>query len=416
MATVTEYGKVIKSLETRVDAAEAENARLTSRLQELERVPVAKAFPALPAEPLDAKSQGRLGFRHARDFLTHVMTAYIDHRLDKRLEPICANYIEKSFRDRGIVVKAVGSDEQAGIHDAYGGFLVPPAFSPELLKIDPETDPMAGKTRMVPMAAPVLGIPARTDRNHTTSVAGGLTIRRRPETVATNASRQEYEKVELRATSLMGLGYATREILEDSPISVSALISSGFTDQFNYHIVKERLTGTGVGEYEGVLNSPALVSVAKETGQAADTIVFQNVVKMRARCWGYDKAIWIANHDCYPQLSQLKLDIGTGGQAMYTNSLVDGRPDQLLGRPIIYSEYAKTIGDQGDLILGNWGEYLEGTYQPLRSEESIHVRFDTHEQAFKFWTRNDGRCWWRSALTPVNSSQTLSPFVVLDAR
>lgn len=374
-----------------------------------------------PVQVRDPQLEGRNGFRTPREFLTTVMKAYMDdpHRqrpLDDRLKSLCAANIEKSFAEKGVIVKAVGSDEQSGIHDAYGGFLIPPAFSPELLKIDPEADPMGGKTRTVPMSAPIWGIPARVDKNHTTSVSGGLTVTRRPETVATTATRTEYEKVELRATSLMGLSYASREVLEDSPISFAALIASGFSDQFNYHIIKERISGTGVGEYEGILNSPALVSVAKETGQAADTIVFQNVVKMRARCWGYEKAIWIANHDTYPQLSQLKLDIGTGGAAMYTNSLVEGRPDMLLGRPIIYSEYAKTVGDQGDLILGNWGEYLEGTYQPLRNEESIHVRFVNHENAFKFWLRNDGRCWWRSALTPVNSSSTLSPFVVLDAR
>lgn len=364
--------------------------------------------------------EARHGFKNRREFLTTVMKAYMDQgsgqSLDKRLDLLCAANIEKAWREKGVIVKAVGSDEQSGIHDAYGGFLIPPAFSPEMLKIDPEADPMGGRTRIVPMSSPIFSQPARVDKNHTTSVSGGLTVTRRPEAVAATASRIEFEKVELRAQSLMGLSYATREVLEDSPNSFAALIASGFSDQFNYHMIKERISGTGVGEYEGILNSPALVSVAKETGQAADTIVFQNIVKMRARCWGYDQAIWIANHDCYPQLSQLKLDIGTGGSAMYTPSLVEGRPDMLSGRPIIYSEYAKTIGDQGDLILGNWREYLEGTYQPLRNEESIHVRFTTHENAFKFWTRNDGRCWWRSALTPVNSSSTLSPFVVLDGR
>jgi hypothetical protein len=30
--------------------------------------------------------------------------------------------------------------------------------------------------------------------------------------------------------------------------------------------------------------------------------------------------------------------------------------------------------------------------------------------------RNDGRSWWRSALTPRKSSDTLSPFVVIAAR
>jgi hypothetical protein len=88
----------------------------------------------------------------------------------------------------------------------------------------------------------------------------------------------------------------------------------------------------------------------------------------------------------------------------------------LLGRPIFYSEYASTIGDPGDLILGNWSQYLDGLYQPLQSAESVHVRFVEHERTFKFWVRNAGAPWWRSALTPAESTTTLSPFVVIEDR
>ena len=101
---------------------------------------------------------------------------------------------------------------------------------------------------------------------------------------------------------------------------------------------------------------------------------------------------------------------------MYTPSLREDRPDMLLGRPIFYTEYAKSIGTQGDLICANWNEYLEGTYQPMQNAESVHVRFLNHERCWKFWIRNAGQPWWKSAITPVYSSSKLSPFIVLDAR
>ena len=72
--------------------------------------------------------------------------------------------------------------------------------------------------------------------------------------------------VTLDAHMLFGLSYATEEILMDSPTSFSALLAAGFSDQFTYHIVDERLNGTGVGEFMGILTSPCLVSVSKETG------------------------------------------------------------------------------------------------------------------------------------------------------
>ena len=101
---------------------------------------------------------------------------------------------------------------------------------------------------------------------------------------------------------------------------------------------------------------------------------------------------------------------------VWQTSARDGEPDLLFGRPAIASEFCQTVGTTGDIILGNWAEYLEGTYEPLNSAESIHVRFVNHERTFKFWMRNAGRVWWRTALTPRRSTQTLSPFVALQSR
>lgn len=361
------------------------------------------------------------GFKNDREFLTSVMKAYMTGTMDERLVTLYEPNVAAQ-KEGGTVRKTVGSDEARGISDPYGGFLVPVTFTPDLLKIDPEADPIGGRTNKIPMATPTVKMPARTDKNHTTSVSGGLTVTRRPETVAGTAAQMQFEQVVLDAHTLFGLSYATEELLRDSPISFAAILSAGFSDQFVYHLIKERLYGTGVGEFLGILTAldsnsvGPTISVAKETSQAAATIVFENVTKMRAQCWGYQNAVWLANHDCYPQLASLKLDIGIAGTAMYTPSLREDRPDMLNGRPIFYTEYAKTVGTQGDLILANWTQYLEGTYQPMQNDESVHVRFVNHERTFKFWMRNAGQPWWKSALTPVYSSKKLSPFVVLDTR
>jgi HK97 family phage major capsid protein len=321
-----------------------------------------------------------------------------------------------------ILLKAVGSDEARAISDPYGGFLIPPAYSPDLLKIEPENDPIGSRVRVVPMGSPIVKITARVDKNHTSSVSGGLTVTRKPETVAGTPSQMEFEQVTLEAHTLFGLSYATEEILRDSPISFTALLASGFSDQFIYHMIKERLYGTGVGEFLGVLTAldasslGPTISIVPETGQPADTIVYENVLKMRAQCWGYSKAVWLANHDTMPQLMLLNQAVGVGGLPVWQPSAREDHPDMLLGRPLFFSEYAKTIGDQGDIGIYNWNEYLEGTLQPMQNEESIHVRFVNHERAFKFWMRNAGAPWWRTALTPAFSTKKLSPFVVLDAR
>lgn len=314
---------------------------------------------------------------------------------------------------------AAGSDEQGEYDDRYGGFAVTPApMRPGILQLGAEDDPTVGRTMGVPMSAPMVPILARTDKDHTSSVSGGFTVTRRPETVLGSGTRTQLERIDLRASSLFGFAFATEELLTDSPNSFAVIIENGFREQFAFHMLNEKIRGAGGNEYLGVLNSPALVTVTAVSGQGASTIKAQNVIDMRSRCWGYQNAIWIANHDTFPQLAQMAIIVGdaygAGGIVMvYQSSSREDRPDMLLGRPIFYSESASALGTAGDLLLVNWSQYLEGLYQPLQGAESVHVRFLNHERAFKFWLRNAGAPWWRSELTPHKSSATLSPMVVL---
>jgi HK97 family phage major capsid protein len=226
----------------------------------------------------------------------------------------------------------------------------------------------------------------------------------------------QVEQVELKASALMGLSYSTEELLRLSPRSVAALLEAGFRDEFDSRLIRERIRGTGVGEYMGAMTSPALITISKEVGQDADTIVGLNVLKMRARAWRYGMANWYANHDTYVQIAQLHI-AGTNGD---TPLFVPGNgvdvPDTLLGRPIYFCEDTATLGDAGDILLADWSQYLEGTLMPLEGAESVHVRFVYNERAFRFLTMNAGAPWWRAALTPKRSSTTLSPFVTLEAR
>lgn len=344
-------------------------------------------------------SDPKKGFSGPREFMTSVIEVGRGMGQDDRLRFL-----------------TVGSDEARGNSDPAGGFLIPEAFSPNLLKLDPEDDPIGGRTTRMPMASTIVKIPARVDKNHSTSVSGGLTVTRRPETVAASASQMTFEQVTVEAHGLFGLSYATEEILTDSPISFAAILSAGFSEQFTGHLIRERIRGVGAGEMQGILNAACLVTVSKETGQAADTINKENIDKMRSRCWGYGKAVWLANYDTLPQLRSLSMSVGTAGVPVPYFQQEPGGQAYLDGRPLIFTEYASTLGDVGDLILGNWSEYLEGIYQPMQSAESMHVRFVNHERAFKFWMRNGGAPWWKTAMTPQNGTNTLSPFVVLEAR
>ena len=408
------------------------------RLAEEDAALTARPSGRVSAGPPNVQKDPRKGFADPREFLSAVLansgirdTAQIrDERLrllaqsdrdDRQAAGEVAYMLPVAFTPRQFLA-TVGSDEHGEYSDTYGGFsMVTSRIAPRPL-VGFEGDPTAGRTEAVPMSTPSVEMEAATDKDHTSSVSAGLTVTRKPETVAASASRMAREMITFKASGLFGLAYATEELLADSPASFMARINSGFAMQFAAAIFNEKLRGKGGNEYLGVLTALAAsslgptISIAKESAQAAATILYNNVIKMRARCWGYGQAIWIANHDCYPQLAVLAVPVGVGGQLIYQQSAVEDRPDMLLGRPIFYSEHAATLGTQGDLILGNWSQFGEGLYQPLQSAESMHVRFVNHERAMKFWLRNAGAPFWRVPLTPNKSSSTLSPFVVLDTR
>ncbi len=386
---------------------EAKKATKLEELRSAANQPRERKTADKPGDELDIKvtdpraADPRRGFKDDRDFALAVIKAGQGHRVDDRLLPLQA---------------AVGSDEHGTFDDAKGGFLVPTAFSPNVKTLAAEADPLKGLVQRVPMAAVQIGIPARVDKNHQTSVSGGLTVTRRAETGAGSSSTMELEKVELKASMLWGLAYITEELLTDSPISFAALLERGFDDEFGARLLDERLNGTGVGEFLGVNNAPCLETIAKESGQAADTIVGLNILKMRQQCWRYGQAIWLANHDCYIQLAQAHIAGTNGDVFLFRPGNGVDVPDTLLGRPIIFTEFAETLGDAGDLSLGVWGEYLEGEYEAPGQAESMHVRFENHERAFKFWVRNAGAPWWRSGLTPKRGANTIAPFLRLAAR
>jgi HK97 family phage major capsid protein len=165
------------------------------------------------------------------------------------------------------------------------------------------------------------------------------------------------------------------------------------------------------------LQAPALVSQAKESGQAANTIQYENIVKMYARAWGSD-FIWIGNQEIFPQLATMSLAVGTGGAPVWMPAnRAAGMPYQtLMGYPLIFVEQAAALGTVGDLILADMSQYRLVDKGGVQSAMSIHVEFVADEIVFRWLTRVDGQPLWNSALTPYKGSNTRSPFVALATR
>jgi HK97 family phage major capsid protein len=226
--------------------------------------------------------------------------------------------------------------------------------------------------------------------------------------------------VDLNLKKLTTLCFITDEILSDAFVNLEGYMFNLFAMEIAFRVGDSLINGDGVGKPLGILNSPALITVATEPGQGASTILTENVVKMASRLYApyWKNAVWLANQDINPQLHLLTLGVGTGGVVTYLppSGLSASPYGTLYGRPVIHTEFNPSLGSVGDLLLCDMSQVVTLTKGGPEQASSMHLRFDYDELAFRVIMRIDGNHFWQSALTPFKGSATQGPYVALAAR
>ena len=218
-------------------------------------------------------------------------------------EYLKAIFHKNSFKDQfDARLKANNENDPAA-----GGFMVPDQFVAQLLMLALEAAVVRPRAFIMPMTGQTMKIPAIQDTSHATTVFGGVQGYWVAESGAFTESNPSFRQVVLTARKLLGYTTTSNELMVDSAISAEALLIRLFSDALAYFEDEAFINGTGAGQPLGILNAPALISVAKETGQAATTIVAANLDKMWSRMLSPSKAraVWLANSDTFPQLAAL---------------------------------------------------------------------------------------------------------------
>jgi len=326
------------------------------------------------------------------------------------------------------VINAVGSDEYSKGDWRSAGILIPEVMIDRMLSMTPEADFITPRCTRIPMGASVVKIPARVDKDHSTSVTGGTRVYRTKETATVSKTKDTFEMVALEANQVVGEAAATKQLMRDSPISIPALIEASMGAASVDKRIDELLLGNGNGMPLGVLNPGnfALLSVNRQTNQSDAVIVSgMDVISMAKRVWGYQNAIWIANFDLFEILNTLVIESPNAAGIIKLFSPVEGGSGvmgTLWGRPLYFTEYAPGIADGDGSDISEWDDgylscinFSEVMYGERFTEfnRSVHVRFSEREEVFQFVTENDARPWWKTYLTPKRGITTRSPFVML---
>jgi HK97 family phage major capsid protein len=249
------------------------------------------------------------------------------------------------------------------------------------------------------------------------TVYGGVRVYWAAEAEQVTATKPKLTERELKLQKLMGIAYATYELESDSNFT-SQLYSRAFALAIQREFEGTIISGNGAGKPLGYLNGGALVSVAKESGQAADTVVWENIVKMynRALNPANPNYVWLVHPDVSEQFDYLNFPIGTGGVPVYLPAAQQGAVTTLKSHPVIASDHCSALGDLGDINYVDLSQYMMIYKGGVQADTSMHVQFLTAENCFRFIFRANGMPKRNKALTIKNSSNTRSPFITLAAR
>lgn len=228
---------------------------------------------------------------------------------------------------------------------------------------------------------------------------------------APSASRPKLGGFQLIPRKLLGVVYATDELVQDVP-GLAEFLERELAREAAFAIEDRIINGTGASSVAGILNSGALIVVAKEAAQASLSVTYNNLATMSKRLWApsHRSAIWLMGNDAYGEILNL---VTPGGDDVITTG-ADGA-EYMFGMPIELTEYTPPLGQKGDIMLCDLGQYLLAEAGG-QVDSSIHVQFVTDETAFRFRTRADGHPGWSAPVVPKNSTNTQSPFIALAAR
>ena len=141
-----------------------------------------------------------------------------------------------------------------------------------------------------------------------------------------------------------------------------------------------------------------------------------------------DKPGWIVDapgtqHISFPvsasrgivKLAYLRTDLATMGKAHVWVSAAPG--GTLLGRPVIFNEHSRSIGQAGDIQFVNPNGYEAFRKQNgVSFADSIHLYFDYNIRAFRWVFRIGGQPVLSKPVTPANGNTTKSHFLALAER
>ena len=292
-----------------------------------------------------------------------------------------------------------------------GGFAVPPGFYGGVIDLALQEAVFAPKCRVFSTPGNSMSIPMPDVRDRSAGSIGGITANWSGENQQQTAQKLKWIATEMKLNKTFILAEASSELIEDGPAYVQYLMAI-MAAETAYRLDAAILAGTGVGMPLGLLNSPGTIVVPAESGQAAGTIVYDNLVKMYARLSPHAQknGTWFISPDAIPSMLKMVfpgstnpvlINLTTGGAANAVGMM-------LFGRPVEVTEVASQLGSPGDIVFADMTQYALLLKNGARVERTNALGFDRDVIDWRFILRVGGTPLFSTPVKPWNGGATTS--------
>jgi HK97 family phage major capsid protein len=299
---------------------------------------------------------------------------------------------------------------------ADGGFAVPSEYSRKIHNVSLENELVMPRAFVQPMISNSIHIPAMEIGDHSSNLFGGFTASYVAEEGTISEADPQFRQMELNAHKLTGMLKFSSELSQDIVGGFDQIIRI-CGDGLSWYRDKAFLKGSGVGEPMGIVDAACTITQAKEAGQSADTIIYENLTGMMSKMYagGFQNSSWVIHQSCIPQLLQLSVAVGTGGNVIPVMNERNGE-FTILTRPVVFTEKTAILGDEADVMLCDFSQYVVGLRSDMRFDTSIHAHFTTDMLLARLIERHDGQPLWDGTMTLEDGTTEVSPFIKLAER
>lgn len=400
-----------------IDKLTSEHGTTKAQVERLERIEAVSAYNAQSrgrqTQPTNIRvGNDRItgdpmrGFRDAADYALAVRSACQPGggQRDARLVKMMEADGQPMNAPSGYQTEGSGAD---------GGFLVPPQIRQEIMELVLGGSDLLSLFTLEPTSSNVVELSA--DESTPWGASGVKAKWRNEGEQMTSTGKSQTEPRMVKVHELYAFALATDELLADAP-RLANRITNQAARAINWKASDAIMWGDGVGKPLGFMRAASLVTVAKESGQAAASLTLPNLLKMLSRFYSMGgRPTWFANSDIIPALYSLTL--GQNGLMMLPQEgATAGLRGMFMNIPIQFMEHCKSLGTVGDLVLADPNGYYGVMRQGITFADSIHLFFDYNMRAFRWTFRMGGQPFLSTAISPANGSATKSPFVALADR